>query len=271
MTYRHLLSDAAENLPTVLCGYWDDVRETSSLADVLKVIETLFADSGQEPAMVDVRERGQKSARRQSYRSFLRKGANIEIDEISVHARDSDPMAQTWTPPAFATFQFNDRVNFVGLYASHENIGLLDSEQILRMAARLDAGAAYRFSYPLAFSPVAYMSRLSFSPNERRFGSVTDTDSLRVANYRDHCWRGMRAHDGFVRDIYDLVVLNDLAANRTVGRSSLREWVTADQGRGSWSKEARFSLWTLGSADPVTLQESLDKERILLAGFGPDD
>jgi len=81
----------------------------------------------------------------------------------------------------------------------------------------------------------------------------------------------MRAHDGFVRDIYDLVVLNDLAANRTVGRSSLREWVTADQGRGSWSKEARFSLWTLGSADPVTLQESLDKERILLAGFGPDD
>lgn len=237
----------------------------------MSFVDSAFRESNEEPAVIDVRERGQGRTRRHPYRSFNQKGPDTQIGELSVYAKAPDKLAQVWNPPVYATFRFDERVKIVSFYASSENARLLRSAEIMRMAKRLDAGAAYRFSYPLAFSPVAYINGLSFEPNQRSVGTLTRRDEVRVSNYRDHCWRGKRAHDGFFRDIYDLILLNERAASRTIGTCRLKDWITADERRGSITTNRGLSIWKPGGADPRLLQDVLDSAHILLAGFAPDD
>lgn len=270
MDFRHLVSGAVAELPIATCYYWDDVRRPLSAAEVMSTVDAAFMESGQEPALVDLRLADRDGSKRLSYRSFVRKGANVEIEEVSVYARAPDELAQIWNPPAYAVFRFGERVKFIGIYASSDKV-LFAPEDIAQMAAKLDAGAAYRFSYPLAFSPVAYMNGLSFAPNQRSLGTLARRDEIRVLNYRDHCWRGHRAHDGFFRDIYELILMNERAANRSIGPCALVDWIAADQRRGSISKHANHFQWTPGTADARALQETLDAAHILLAGFSPDD
>lgn len=240
------------------------------LSEAVSIADAFFRRNGHQIDTVDLRSSGWKSSRRYSYRSFVRKNFEIQIEELSLYAKTQDPISEIWNPPAYATFRFNERVNIVSMYSLPSDDQVITPPELLRMARKLDAGAGYRFAYPVLFSPVAYINGLSFRPNQMSIGTVSRDDEIRVSNYRDHCSYGNRVHDGFLREVYELIVFNERTANRAVGTSKLQDWINSDEKRGTLMREGELFLWSLSGIDLRQLQQVLDGEHILLSGFGPD-
>lgn len=269
-SYAHLLSEAKPDLPSANCIFLDDIKGEISLGDAIDLIESLFSAAGEVPEIADFQLQGRSKARRINYAALLKEDLRVGFDHLSIFAKAVDDLTQVWHPPAFATFRVNERVNFAGFYSSN-GPGTQDKpDTITSMAETVEASSAYQFDYPLAFSPVAYLSGLSYSPNRRSVGSLTYRDEERVSHYRDHCWRGHRSSDGYLRDLYNIMVFGEATADRRLGNQTLVDWIESSSEHGSISTHGSWFSWQLGHADRQVLQRELDAAHILLAGFSPD-
>jgi hypothetical protein len=267
-SYDHLLTAAATNLRTVRCAFWDDIATEPSEGEIKDIVRQVFNEANDDPAFVDLFVLGSSKSRRISYSRFETESISSGVS-VSVHAKTPNELEQTWNPPTFVKFRRGGRVNSIGLYTDTvcDPDALSDSSMFANLR-HFNAAAAYRFDFPLMFSPSAYMADISFSPSRREAGKLCWRDKERVANYGNHCWRGERASDGFLRDIYDMIIFRDATAHRTVESLPLVDWIAQRPERGVVTACDDEFVWRPGT-DKRYLQDKLDAARILLAGFVP--
>jgi hypothetical protein len=135
---------------------------------------------------------------------------------------------------------------------------------------RVSFAAAYIFSYPLVFSPIAYSIGLSYSPNKKRLGFVTDRDAERVVNWASHCYRGHRASEGYLRDIYPINIIEQIHLERRIGDLDLQTWISAHNNRGRLSVYEDKMLWIIDDEYLLSVQHCLDRAKLLLSAFSPE-
>lgn len=126
------------------------------------------------------------------------------------------------------------------------------------------------FSFPWVFSPAAYFAGAGYKHNVRKFGGLTEEDSARITNWQNHCYRGLRPSQGYLREIYPVNLISPLVLKNSIDGRPLDEWISDSKEHGKLSEFGAKWLWEIPYRDLPAVQKELDRERILLSGFAPD-
>jgi hypothetical protein len=237
-----------------------------------------FEEVGEKPKRISYQTEASSQPRRSSVQRFVREfgGARHEIGttfrsvDITSRGFEGDDLSDTWTPSSTASAAHHGRI----IEAFFQSSRPLEREKtsLLELPFRLfnvGFSACYIFSYPFVFSPIAYASGLSYSPNVRKFGETTHRDGERVANWANHCYRGQRASDGYLRDVYPMSLIGPEHLAMPLGEIDLETWIRQDPNRGNLTRLRDKFVWEIGDENLRTVQNALDRFRILLAGFPP--
>ena len=139
------------------------------------------------------------------------------------------------------------------------------------------SGAAYGFLFPVWFSPLGYHSGISVEPSYRALGAWGTPESRRLANWRDKDLIGLpfglrrrsfSVCDGFVRDVYPLMLLGpQLLERRLLGSSVGR--VLEQFGAVRHLSAGAKQLWRANNARLADLQALFDTHGFTLSGPTP--
>lgn len=276
--YKHLISGAAPNLPCVGCLQIDDFDIDFGASVIWDLAERFFRECNALPHRVTYSMNGSTKSRRVTPKTFarvLREQSTGAIRRISVSSKGEDDIADVYAPYTYCGFELIGRIRRAFFYSTERVQGTIaDWSAYARIFLHRDgdvrcAGAV--FDYPLIHSPVAYFVGISFKPNIRAVGSVSDRDEQRVTNWRDHCWRGFCPRDGFLRDVYPQNILSSVHLERRIENVPLAEWIRSDQTRGELELFEASVVWTIPESSLERIQFVLDQHRFLLASFSPDD
>lgn len=277
--YSHLLTGAGHGLECVSCLHIDDIEEKISADIVMKFALVFFHEIGEIPKAVDYQLSSERQHRRLSVSNFNKHmartghsvGTTLSSMTITSGGFEGDATSDTWTPRSVVSAALHGRVLEAFLqaprYTDKENRYLagLPYEMFGTSFA-----AAYIFPFPWAFSPLSYGSGISYSPNRKRLGDLTDRDSERVMNWANHCYRGHRASEGYLRDIYAMNIIGQKHIGMRVGNLDLGNWIEQDPIRGSLSELSGKTLWIVESEHLLSVQAALDNAGVLLSAFSPE-
>lgn len=277
-SYTHLLSGAAPGLDCAACLHVDDITREISVEAFIGLADSFFEEIGEAPQRVAFEPMVEGKARCATVSEFRKRvrkaghfiGRTMRSVTVSSGGYEGNAISATWTPRACASVALHARI--LEIFLQTPNDGEKERAFLQEISGELvgsNFACAYVFSYPHVFSPLAYASGISYSPGESSYGSPTFRDSERIANWANHCYRGHRASEGFLRDVYPLNVIGDTQLMAKVGDEQLKEWIEQDCRRGRLLPFRDKTLWSVEPVDLPLVQASLDKAKILLAGFPP--
>lgn len=277
--YSPLLSGAAAGLDCASCLHVDDIGQSVDLDLLLEEAVVFFDRIGEKPKRVSYWFDCESNSRRSSLGRFIKNyqgsghavGTTIRSISISGHGFEGDAMSDTWTPRSVFSCSCHGRT----IKAFFQSPVEFEKEKgvLSKLAFRLFENffsSAHIFEYPFVFSPLAYTTGLIYSPNVRQWGGHTLRDKERVTNWSNHCYRGHRASEGYLRDVYPVNLISLEHTEMHVGSVKLGGWIGADPARGSLSRLNGKFLWEIGCKNIRSVQRELDKAEILLAGFPPE-
>jgi hypothetical protein len=135
------------------------------------------------------------------------------------------------------------------------------------------ASASYGFWFPERFSPLGYFWGISVNPH-RRYGTWAAGAARRLSNWRDNTRIGLSsvgtrryfsAGEGFVRDVYPLMLLSATHLARSAGGVSLRQEIEQDE-LGELEPAGGKLLWQVPPSKLIAAQSVLDERDITLSG-----
>jgi len=281
--YSHLIGGAAAGLKLSTCVYFDGLDASKvSMHALLDLVDQWFTSRGCRPKVLLIKDRITEKHPRYSMKK-LREVAGDEatiarMAYIQFFPKGRTTIDDTWRPsvyvalsmerPTAAFFCFN------GTFSVDEA-----QRHLLRGQGVFASCAAYAFAFPERFSPLAYFDRISVQPAGRDVGAWADRESDRLVNFRDNSTIGVTidnqrrwfsACDGYVRDVYPLMLLSAKHMDRAVGTRKLRDAVR-DHDLGSIIPQTDRYLWRIPTDKLAQAQILLDDHDITLSGrrFAP--
>lgn len=143
---------------------------------------------------------------------------------------------------------------------------LLEGNDIFKICA------AYGFLFPAWFSPLGYKTGISVGPSYRALGKWASRESRRLSHWRDNSMIGIwqacemrlyRACDGYVKDVYPLMLLDACHLTREVGDGTLADLLPS---LGHVSAADGKFLWRVHNQKLAHAQQLLDAADITLSG-----
>jgi hypothetical protein len=275
--YSHLLSGAASGLECASCLHVDDIGRPIDLDPFLEEAVAFFNRLGEKPKRVSYWLDHESKPRRSSLKRFMNNfldaghtiGTTFQGLSISGVGFEGNDMSDTWTPRSVFSCGRHGRT-IKAFFQSPCNFG--EERNILpKLPFCLFPAfsSAYIFEYPFVFSPLAYTSGISYGPNVKSWGDHNARDTERVTNWSNHCYRGHKASEGYLRDVYPVNVIGSAQAEALIGSVKLEDWIKQDPSRGILLPLNDKMLWEIGDRDILSVQRALDKFKILLSAFPP--
>ena len=276
--YAHLLRKAAPGLLTAACVHFDDIGDAPGTRDWWALAVDFFKSCGASVRVVKASQANPNGLRRYRPRAFGKLlltdfGGSI-LNSVEATDRAGSTVEDAHLPPTYSAARWSPGVRGMCFYSTGLGLDAALDWALNHVAGPLfqNTGAVYVFEYPLCFSPAAYFWGVGFSPNRASCGALGPIDMTRMTNWRDHVVRGRRASQGFLRDVYPVVLLRSADVEHQVERRGLYEWVHEGGGvRGQVSRHGDWSVWRIPDVDLLAVQAQLDRSRVLLSGFSPDE
>ena len=277
--YSHLLTGVSPSLETVSCLQLEDIRTSVNLQELFDFAGEFFPLARERPYRVDYDDPDSDKGRRCTFRTFgkrfggtnLSVGAAIRAVAFSGRGFEPDPGSDTWTPKSALIVHCIGKVLYAFLYAPELGLRLDGAwDRALQFFDSSNFSNANLFKFPRLFSPRAYASGISYSANRPGTGKPNFTDGERHVRWAAHCYRGRRASEGYMRDIYSLNLIGPHHLERRIGGHDLATWIARDRRRGRLEPYRDRHLWSVAHENLLLVQRELDAAQFLLSGFSPD-
>lgn len=269
--YAHLVGAFCDSQAVATCLYLDELRRDVELCELLDLAEHWFKQHGLSPSVL----LGKDACKSPLLRPTIKKlrasdsdRAAIEvINRLEIFPKGRSTVDDTWLPAVyFAASMGRPTAAFMSVNASLDASAALAA---LKHADRvLGASASYAFWLPVRCSPLAYFWSISFQSNRRDDVRWGDRERRRLSNWRDNTdeigQRWYSARDGYVRDVYPLMLLGAAHMERPVGPIPLRRAIE-ERRLGSVVPVGDRFLWSIPSEKLAEAQALLDDQEICLS------
>lgn len=273
--YAYLLGGANPQLGSATCLYFDGIASECDLGQTLDLVERWFGKFDLKPKVLLVGGDKQILSSRYSIRTLREavsdQKVNRAIETIQVFPRGRTTIDDTWRPAIY--FARSLRAPTSAFFSINATLSEQAALTLLLEGGRLFSGcAAYGFLFPTWFSPLGYYWGISVEPSYRALGVWGGRESRRLSHWRDNAEIGIqqdgdrrfyRACDGYLRDVYPLMLLGERHLARRVGDGTL---ANALPSLGQVSAEREKSLWRVNNDNLARAQQLLDANDITLSG-----
>jgi len=277
--FMHLINESVPaHLAAATCIYFDGIAADYCIPEMLDLIEGWFATYESKPRVVLVGT-DEKRVPRYTVKS-LRIGAATDeaalrrsFNTLQFFPKGRTTIDDTWRPsvyfavktrrPASAFFCVN-----VDLEATDLVPILLRGDEVFRSCA------AYGFWFPERFSPLGYFWGISVEPAGRQNGAWDTQKGRRLSHWRDNTDIGIVSDserrffgscDGYVRDAYPLMLVDQRHMRRNAGCNTLAEQVKKHR-LGEIEAVGGKRLWRVPPEKLAAAQKLLDDNDITLSG-----
>ncbi len=247
-----------------------------TIGQVLDAAMTLFERLGEQIYRVSYRAKESETSRRAKMKTFIQRHADrtasvaVTFDFVAISSKgyESDEISDAWTPKALFRVSEDSKETRLSMYGVQ---GIDDVSNVFLDVLSLGAyvwrySSAHIFEFPIQYSPLAYFSSITFDRNLKGLGAYTPRDSLRLENWRNNQYGGLRSADGFMRDIYPINVVGERHLEFSISGRSLRSWIGETPARGALIPFGEKWIWTVQREYLMGLQAALDKAGFLLSG-----
>lgn len=275
----HLIASSLPgHLAAATCIYFDGVREDVSYLGMLDFVEEWFSAFKSKPKVVLVRT-NQKQAPRSTIGS-LRLAASTNntafrrsFATLQFFPKGRKTIDDTWRPSVYCAISVANPAS--AFFCVNANLDLSQLRTLLLQGdALFRSCASYGFWFPARFSPLAYYWGLVVEPAAPKDVAWGKRELKRLSHWRDNTSIGVvtdgerrvvSACDGFVRDAYPLMLVNDKHMNRSADGITLLERIRKDN-VGEVDPIDRKQLWHIPPEKLTAAQLLLDDNDITLSG-----
>lgn len=275
--YKHLVGGADPYLGSSTCLYFDGVPYDRLFGPMLDLVQEWFGRFDFKPKVLLVDGDKQTLSSRYSMKSLkeavAQKGIVEAIEAVQFFPKGRTTVDDTWRPsiyfalsrrnPASAFFAVNTALS------EERTVGLLlEGDKVL------ESSAAYGFLFPTWFSPLGYYWGISVDPSYKVLGKWGSRESQRLSYWRDNTVIGIEqggrrrtfsACDGYVRDVFPLMLLGERQLSRPMAGRMLVDFVQ-ETGVGENSSQNGKLLWRVRNEALTCAQEALDAAGLTLSG-----
>jgi hypothetical protein len=278
--FDHLVGNLPKQACVATCVYFDGLSERPDIPLTLDLIEAWFGKFGFKPKVLIAggdRRQLPRPLTKRSLRDVASRGDSLAgLERIELFPRGRTTIEDTWQPSIYFCLSLREPtsaffcINAV-LSESDAVALLLEGDLTFRSCA------AYGFLFPAWFSPLGYHSGISVEPSYRALGAWGAPESRRLANWRDKTLIGLpfgmhrrrfSVCDGFVRDVYPLMLLGPQLLERGLLGSSVGR-VLEQFGAGGPLSAGEKHLWRVNNVQLGDAQALLDTHGITLSGPTP--
>lgn len=275
--YAYLLGGANPQLSAATCLYFDGISSGCHLEQTLDLVESWFGKFALKPKVLLVGGDKQVLSARYSMRTLRESvsdhSVHRAIGTVEFFPKGRAAIDDTWRPsvyfarslraPASSFFSINATLSEQATLTL-----LLEGDRVFRSCA------AYGFLFPAWFSPLGYYWGTSVEPSYRALGAWGNRESRRLSHWRDNAEIGIqqsnerrlyRVCDGYLRDVYPLMLLSESHLARRVGDGTLADALRRPS-LGQVSAESGKFLWRVHNDSLARAQQLLDAEDITLSG-----
>lgn len=272
--YAYLLGKANPRLSSATCLYFDGISSECDLAQTLDLVESWFGRFELKPKVVVVGGDKQILSGRYSMRTLRESvpdpSVTRAVETVEFFPKGRSTVDDTWRPsiyfarslraPQSAFFSINATLSEQTVLTM-----LLDGSDVFKNCA------AYGFLFPAWFSPLGYYWGISVDPSYRALGAWGDRELRRLSHWRDNAEIGIqqgsercfyRACDGYLRDVYPLMLLDECHLERRVGVGTLADLLPS---LGHVSAARGKVLWRVRNDNLAHAQQLLDADDITLS------
>lgn len=275
--YAYLVGGANPQLSSATCLYFDGIASECDLGQTLDLVQRWFGKFDLKPKVLLVEGDKQILSARYSMRTLREVGSDKRvrraIETVQIFPKGRTTVDDTWRPSIY--FARSLRAPTSAFFSINATLGEQDALTLLLEGDRLFRScAAYGFLFPAWFSPLGYYWGISVEPSYRALGAWGSRESRRLSHWRDNAQIGIqqggerrfyRACDGYLRDVYPLMLLGERHLARRVGDGTLAD-ALRQLSSSDVSSEDGKSLWRVHNDNLVRTQQLLDANDITLSG-----
>lgn len=276
--YSHLIGAASAGLKLASCLYFDGVQFAEvSMVAMLDLVEDWFGRHRGNPRVVVASRAAEPQAPRCSMKILREisndRGALSQFKTLTFFPKGRTTIDDTWRPSVYFAVSIDQPTSAFFCFNESFEAGA-DLEYLRAGNGVFDSCAAYAFSFPERFSPLGYYWHFAVEPAGRDLGKWGSRESRRLSHHRDNALIGIlsngqrrfyNACDGYVRDVYPLMLLSDRHMQRSVGATTLVNAIREHR-LGDITSEGDRYLWRVPIEKLAQAQVLLDDHEITLSG-----
>ena len=277
--FAHLVdASVPPHLKVSTCMYFDGIAADLCIPGMLDLVEEWFSKYKSKPKVVLVGA-GDKRAPRYTVKS-LRIAASTDeaaalrsFSTLQFFPAGRTTIDNTWRPSIYCAVSSKRPAS--AFFCVNEDLDATDLLQLLQRGDQVFGScASYGFWFPERFSPLGYFWGIVVEPGGLRDGAWGKQELRRLSHWRDNTsigiesdriWRSFSACDGYVRDAYPLMLLDERHMRRGAGGATLLERIRVG-GLGEVQAAGKKCLWRLPPGELVAAQRLLDDNDIALSG-----
>jgi len=277
--FAHLIgASVSARLNPSTCIYFDGIAADLCIPEMLDLVEGWFSKWGSKPKVVLVGA-GEERAPRYTVKS-LRIAASADeaaarrsFNTLQFFPKGRTTIDDTWRPSIYCAISIKCPTS--AFFCVNEDVETTDLLPLLRRGDEVFRScASYGFWFPERFSPLGYYWGIAVEPAGRRDGAWGKQQMRRLSHWRDNTSIGVVSDrdrrffgpcDGYVRDVYPLMLLDDRHMRRGAGGTTLLERITGGS-LGEVQANGKKSLWCLPPGKLAAAQRLLDESDITLSG-----
>ena len=274
-SYDYLIGGANPKLSSATCLYFDGIPQNFDLRQVLDLVTDWFLKFDSKPKVLLVGGDKQILSPRYSMRTLREVDSDRKvhraIETVEFFPKGRTTVDDTWRPSIY--FARSLRAPQSAFFSINATLSEQDAVALLLDGDRLfKSCAAYGFLFPAWFSPLGYYWGISVEPSYRALGAWGGRESRRLSHWRDNTAIGIlqngerrfyRACDGYLRDVYPLMLLGERHLARRLDDGRLADALSS---LGHVSAECGKVLWRVGNESLAHAQQLLDANDVTLSG-----
>ena len=236
--YAHLVGLENPILPEDTCVYLDGITYHSPLPDLSELVFELFEALGSEVLQVVVGEKAGLKSKARSPHWLRRELSHSETsqpppwDTLQFFPSKRTTVEETWFPDVYVAMTFTDKENSL-FFSFKSGERSICSDMLRLMSPHVEACATYVFPFPHAFSPLAYYWGIAVMPDDPRL-RYGEREEKRLEYHRDNTRIGILGRtmrrfynvcEGYVRDVYPMMILSEVHRNCLVSNLPFEEFI----------------------------------------------
>jgi hypothetical protein len=275
--FQHLIGGPVANVDVASCLYFDGIDSEVLFGDILSWIEEWFSILNIRLVRASAKRLGEEKSRSVSIKNLRTfSDANIMpegFNSLTFYPNSKNSIKDVWTPDAYFSIQSGPT-----FYLAFASISLAltpgQFKEAITEADRLFRPCAtYGFYFPVQLSAPGYFHAIVFDPRSREIAGYTRNCALRLTNWRDNALIGIKKAeqrvffgpcDGYIRDVYPFMSVNNRFLDRKLDGYSLREKIQS-LSIGELDNNENRNFWSIPADSLASAQSILDSFGVTLS------
>jgi hypothetical protein len=275
--YRHLVGAEDPLLELDTCIYLDGITYESSISSITALVFEIFGMLGSAVSQVIVGDGDGIKSKTRSPAWLLRElmrpdnSTTTTWHSLQFFPSKRNTVDETWRPPVYVGMRLNGNNNSIFLSYGNTSDWNLEREFLDRFLDHVSACASYIFTFPSAFSPLAYYWGIAVMPAQKKL-RYREREEKRLSFHRDNTDIGIAEGaqrrlysvcEGYVRDVYPAMILSQVHMTLLVSGMSFEEFVSS---HGSLSAFGHgYSLLRIDPSRIDAIQKLWDESGLTLS------